>query len=136
MISIIVSIGLMLALIAFAVEHIIIKIKTKKINDFEELLNLQNDKIKRIEDKNSNFASSFVFVPVPQPNDMLAYHQKMAALIDDPLYLFYISQLRRCIVDEFEASSEKNSEFYRGKLVAIGDIILDARKAKNQLGAV
>jgi hypothetical protein len=107
--------------------------KSKRERDLERLIEVQQQQIDVLQ-KPKNPSGQFTIVPVPQRDDMRTYYEKISALVIDPFYLFYITQLRRSIVDDFEAGKE-NPDIYRGKLELLGDIINDSRKAKNQLGA-
>jgi hypothetical protein len=110
--------------------------KSKREKGLEELVELYREKIDEFKGNKENFASRFVPIAVPQENDMAAYWTKLTAFITDPLYVFYLTQLRREIVDNFEGNGKSGSEFYRGMLSAIGQIFLDARKAQKQLSGV
>ncbi len=104
----------------------------QRVADLEALVKAQEERLKQYRD---NPAAAFVSVPVPQENDMRAYWTKIAAFTADPLYLFYLSQLRREVVDNFEVASPDKAEFYRGQLAAIGQIFSDARRAKKSIDA-
>jgi hypothetical protein len=107
--------------------------KSKRERDLERLIEVQQQQIDLLK-KPKNPSGQFVVVPVPQRDDMRTYWEKISELVTDPFYLFYITQLRRSIVDDFESGKE-SADIYRGKLLLLGDIINDSRKAKNQLGA-
>jgi hypothetical protein len=108
--------------------------KTKREKELEELCGMYKKQLEDLNKAVPNFASSFVCVGVPTPEDMKAYHTKIAALTTDPLYLFYLVQLRRSVVDEFEILGKDSPEYYRGKLALIGMLFQDAAKASKQLG--
>jgi len=109
--------------------------KTRREIDLERLVEVQQQQLDTLQ-KPKNPSGQFVTCQIPGPTDMRTYHEKIAALVDDPFYLFYLTQLRRTVVDEFEAAMNGNSEFFRGQLALIGLLFHDARKAKNQLGEV
>lgn len=108
--------------------------QSKREKQLEALSTLQAEKIARIE--SASLAARFVPIAVPQATDMQAWYTHIAALGSDPLYLFYLTQLRREIIDNFETDGKTDSEFYRGQLAVIGKIFLDARKAANSLTGV
>jgi hypothetical protein len=99
----------------------------KRIADLEELVDIYK---KRIEEFNQPKPPVYTLVQVPGANDQIAFHTKIANLLDDPLYLFYLNQLRRKATDSFEIDGNGKAEFYRGKLAAIGEIFIDARHSK------
>lgn len=105
--------------------------KTKRECQLEELVEAYRTKLEAI--PKASKVVEFVNVPVPQAEDMPEYWRKIAALVDDPFYLFWLVQLRRSIVDDFETSGSDKAEYYRGKLAMIGEIISDSRKAKNAM---
>jgi hypothetical protein len=107
-------------------------LKSSRESDLERLVEVQQKQIDELSRK-KNPSGQFVVVNVPQRNDMRTYHEKISALVTDPFYLFYITQLRRSIVDDFEVGKE-SPDIYRGKLSLLGNIINDARMAANQLG--
>jgi hypothetical protein len=109
-------------------------ISDKKIKDFEELAGIYRGQISDLKTEIEN--KGFVHVPVPQQSDQVAYQTKIAALSEDPLYLFYFSQLRKSAVDGFERHGKDQAEFYRGKLSAIADVLSDARTARSALQGV
>jgi hypothetical protein len=106
--------------------------KSKRTRDLERLIEVQQQQIELLQ-KPKNPSGQFVVVQVPQRDDMRTYYEKISALVTDPFYLFYITQLRRSIVDDFESGKE-SPDIYRGKLALLGDIINDSRMARNQLG--
>lgn len=108
--------------------------KSKRECELEELVALYKNKLDAMESMNPS--ARYVAVQVPQADDMTAYWTKIAAFATDPLYVFYLSQLRREIVDNFEIKGQHQSEYYRGMLSAIGTIFSDARKAQNQLSGI
>ncbi len=109
--------------------------KTKRERELEELVAAYQAQIKVLTDtQGSNInPAQFVNVPIPQESDMPEYWRKLAALLDDNFYLFYLTQLRRTIVDQFEVNGNDKAEYFRGKLAVIGDIINDSRKARIQM---
>ena len=108
--------------------------KSKREKELEELCGIYKKALEETRASVLNYASSFVNVNVPTQEDMQAYHTKIAALTSDPLYLFYLTQLRRSVVDEFEIMGKDMPEYSRGKLALIGMLFQDSRKAKTQLG--
>lgn len=107
--------------------------KTKRVKELEELLSIYKEKNSSLENKINNFAAMFVPLQVPQESDMTAYWTRISSLVSDPLFLFYLTQLRREIVDRFEANGKDSPEFFRGMLTTIGQIFTDARKAQRQI---
>jgi hypothetical protein len=107
--------------------------KTRREIDLELLVEVQQKQIDALQ-KPKNPSGQYIVCQVPQATDMRTYHEKLAALDSDPFYLFYLTQLRRSIVEGFEGSVGEKPEFYRGQLALLGLIIYDARKAKNLLG--
>jgi hypothetical protein len=108
--------------------------KSKREKELEELIALYKGKIEALE--NASPAAKYVAVQVPQASDMTAYWTKVAAFSTDPLYVFYLSQLRREIVDRFETMGDGKAEYYRGMLAAVGQMFNDARKSIEQLAGV
>ena len=80
-----------------------------------------------------NAPARCVHVPVPGPEDMRSYHEAIAALTENPLYLFYLAQLRRTAVDGFEADGKTSPEYYRGMLAMVGMVFQDAKNARVKL---
>jgi hypothetical protein len=107
--------------------------KSKRTRDIEELLNLYREKIAVLERQNNNLSAKYICIAVPQETDMEAYWTRISSLITDPFFVFYLSKLRRDIIDRFESSGENKAEYFRGMLTAIGQIFLDARSARSQL---
>jgi hypothetical protein len=107
--------------------------KTKRERDLEELINLYRGKIEKIKNDNEKLEHKFIPIAVPRETDQRAYWEKITQLITDPLFVFYLNQLRFDIITEFEGNGKDNAEYYRGKLSAIGQIFMDARKAQKQL---
>lgn len=103
--------------------------KSKREKELERLVEIQQQHIEYLQ-KPKNLSGYYTIVPVPQPEDMRTYYEKTAAFVTDQFYLFYITQLRRSIVDDFEAGKE-SPDVYRGKLALLGDIIRDACKARD-----
>jgi hypothetical protein len=104
-----------------------------------KLVGEYRDRIERLERRViAKEISDYVSVPIPQMSDSFEYTKSIANIVDNSLTLFYLTQLRRSIVDEFQHAGKDNSEFYRGQLAAIGKIFDDATKARQKVatGAV
>ena len=101
--------------------------KSKRMKELEELVEHLQEKL---EEATKAPIEIFTLVQVPGPNDQVAFHTKISSLADDPIYMFYIDQLRRKATEGFERMGKDNAEFYRGKLAAFGEIILDARQSR------
>jgi hypothetical protein len=66
----------------------------------------------------------------PGPEQQREYWRKLADLLADPFYLFFLSENRRWAVDGFERSGKDNAEYYRGKLAQVHEFVEACRAAK------
>jgi hypothetical protein len=100
----------------------------ERIKQLEELVKLYSEKL---EEKKT--VPVYTLIRAPGTDDYTAFHTRISSLIEDPIFLFYLHQMRLKYTDQFEVSGKDMAEFYRGKLAAIGDLFLDARQSKNAL---
>jgi hypothetical protein len=103
--------------------------KSKRTKDLERLCSEQSALIKQLNDKRVVYS----IIHAPDNGDLLEFNRCIADLTSNNFYLFYLSQKRREIVDEFEARGKENAEYYRGMLKSIGDIMQDSTNAAKQL---
>jgi hypothetical protein len=108
--------------------------KTKRERLLEELITVYKKQIVDLQNPVPlNPSGQYINVPIPQPNDMVEYWRCLSQLTDNMYSLFYLTQLRRSVVDEFEYSGKELAEYHRGQLAAIGMIFKDSQNAKKQL---
>lgn len=100
---------------------------TRRERQLEELVGLLKADIANLEKR-----PAYIEVAVPSTNDQLAYWQALAKIEDDQLLRYHFAQMRNGIVSAFLVQGEKYSEFFRGKLSAIDEIVTDARNAKRR----
>lgn len=105
--------------------------KSKRTKQLEEYIDVLKSQVNALSDKKS--VEIYTLVQVPGESDRDTFNRKIAGFIDDPFYLFYLTQARRKATDAFEANGKELSEYYRGKLAAIGEIFIDARQSKRIL---
>lgn len=67
-------------------------------------------------------------VPIPRPEDIIT---AMASLATNKNLLYYFSEMRKDIIDEFMVGGTQSPDYYRGKLAAIAEIQEEARSARD-----
>lgn len=111
------------------------KAHEKRESELLELCNLYREQLAKAKERDLSGFSRYTVIPVPQTEtDERRLQEKVASLLEDPYFLFYISQLRRSIIDAFETSGRDMAEYYRGQLAMVGEIIRDAQRAKKMIG--
>lgn len=104
----------------------------ERIHALEELLDLKDKQVKGLEEKKNPIEYTLVepYVPAMQKN----YLQDIVQFTENRLILFYFVQLQRNLLDEFLSAGEKgNSDYIKGKLALIREVMDDSRKAKKEL---
>ncbi len=108
--------------------------KSKRETYLEELAAAYKAEIQTLKEENKAVDfGRFISIPKPSESDMPEYYRQLSALVDNEFLLFYLTQLRRSVVDEFEVAGKDSAEFYRGQLAAVGKVFSDASKAKRVL---
>jgi hypothetical protein len=102
----------------------------QKVKDLEELCREYQGKISQLEERPKEV---FTVLRPPEAGDNIEFYRSIATLIDNKFLLFFLEQMRREFIEQFEVSGKELSEYYRGKLAAIGDLIKEARSAKKKM---
>ncbi len=102
--------------------------KTKRENELLELCELYRKKINDLENR-----ESFITVKVPLESEQGEYWRKLSLLREDNYYLFYFTNMKTQIINSFRVQGKEFSEFFRGKLDAINDILTDAKNARQKI---
>lgn len=72
----------------------------------------------------------YTAIRIPAAEDMPEYYRKLIELDENDFYKYYFKRVYDSIAKAFIHQGKEHSEFFRGKLSAIDDIILDARSAR------
>lgn len=108
--------------------------KSKRERDLEDAIKLYQKMLGDMKKREtSDDLGRYVHVPAPKPEEVQEYQRRIAAFIEDRLYLFYLAQLRREVVDQFQNDRNASADYYRGKLAVIGDLISDGQRARSVL---
>jgi hypothetical protein len=100
---------------------------TKRERQLEELCKLQQDTIKDL-----NTKPVYIQIHVPNQDDQIAYWQSLARLETDGLLKYHIVKMREGIVSAFLVQGKEYSEYFRGKLSTIDELMEDARNANRK----
>jgi hypothetical protein len=103
-------------------------LKSKREQALEELVGLYKKNIAEIQVR-----PQYVAVRVPGPDDQIAYWQKLAELDGNDFFRWHLTHMRDGIVKAFVVQGKEYGEYFRGKLAALDDIVLDAKNAQRKL---
>lgn len=108
--------------------------KSKREKQLEELTSLYAKKISKLETELVKSSTQYVYVQVPAREHQFEYQKRIAEICDDKSFLFWFSQLQYSVLRDFEQDGKDNSEFYRGKLAMLKEIVDDSIKARDIVG--
>ena len=72
----------------------------------------------------------FTQILPPGPDQEREYWRKLSDLLSDPFYVFFLAECRRWAIEGFERSGKDNSEYFRGKLTQVSEIVDLCRSAR------
>jgi hypothetical protein len=104
--------------------------KSKRVKALEELVGLYKKNISELQVR-----PEYVSVRVPGPDDKTAYWQKLSEFDTNEFFQWHFTRMREGITKAFVIQGKEHSEYFRGKLAAIDDILLDGKNARRKLEA-
>lgn len=75
----------------------------------------------------------YITVDTPSPGCEKAYWTAIEKLGSDDFYKYYFTQMREKVVHAFGRQGKENSEYFRGKLSTIEEIMIDVKEARIHL---
>ena len=102
-----------------------------EVDSLESLVEVKEKIIQKLESIDKT--PVYVLVSAPSAENQTEYWRMISQFVDNDFCLFYFTQLQRSLTDEFLACDDpKKSDYFRGKMACIREIIQDSRKARTE----